>query len=296
MPTPPDALHRIAADVRALLAFQGELGLRGLDVPPGVLGRWPARAGADRAPQPTADRRDDAGARGAEPDAARRDAIARVAGLSSETAPMRRPARSGAAAPVPLAERSLPPPLRAVRDDIGDCTRCKLHKGRTHVVFGVGNPKARLMFIGEGPGRDEDLQGEPFVGAAGQLLDRMVKAMGLARADVYIANIVKCRPPGNRDPEPDEIAACERFLKAQIAAIRPEVLVALGRVAAQTLLKEQTPVSRLRGAWRTYEGLPLMPTFHPAYLLRTPGDKKLVWEDMQDVMKRLGLPAPSRGA
>ncbi|MEO1173035.1 MAG: uracil-DNA glycosylase [Myxococcota bacterium] len=187
---------------------------------------------------------------------------------------------------------STPGGLAQVRDALGDCTRCKLHRGRTQIVFGVGDPDARLMFIGEGPGRDEDLQGEPFVGRAGQLLTRMIAAMGLRRENVYIANIVKCRPPRNRDPEPDEVEACEPFLKAQIAAVRPEVIVTLGKYAAQTLLQQKTPISRLRGTWTEYEGTALMPTFHPAYLLRTPAEKRPVWQDLQAVMKRLGLVPP----
>jgi DNA polymerase len=179
-------------------------------------------------------------------------------------------------------------PLLAIRGDLGACTRCKLHAGRTNLVFGVGNPRAELMFVGEGPGGDEDLQGEPFVGRAGQLLTKMIEAMGFARSDVYIANVVKCRPPGNRDPEPDEIEACEPFLKAQIAAIRPRVVVALGRFAVQTLLRDTTPISRQRGRWREYEGVRLMPTFHPAYLLRNPAEKKAAWDDLQLVMKEFG--------
>lgn len=184
--------------------------------------------------------------------------------------------------------------LAAIRADICDCTRCKLCKGRTNIVFGVGNPRAKLMFVGEGPGRDEDLQAEPFVGEAGKLLNRMIIAMGLKRSEVYIANIVKCRPPRNRDPEPDEVEACEPFLRRQIAAIKPDVLVALGRYAAQTVLRDSTAISRMRGKWREYEGIALMPTFHPAYLLRNPADKRLVWQDLQDVMRRLGLPTPSK--
>jgi DNA polymerase len=185
-------------------------------------------------------------------------------------------------------------PLLAIRAGLGECTRCKLHGGRTHLVFGVGNPSASLVFVGEGPGADEDQQGEPFVGRAGQLLTKMIEAMGFARSEVYIANVVKCRPPGNRDPEPDEIEACEPFLKAQIAAIRPRVIVALGRFAVQTLLKDATAISRQRGRWREYEGVKLMPTFHPAYLLRNPAEKKPAWEDLQLVMKEFGKSLPSR--
>ena len=171
---------------------------------------------------------------------------------------------------------------------IGDCRRCKLWSGRTHLVFGVGNPRAKVMFVGEGPGRDEDLQGEPFVGRAGQLLtDIITKGMKLRREDVYIANVVKCRPPENRNPEPDEVASCEPFLKKQIELIQPQIIVALGKFAVQTLLQSKTPITRLRGTWQEYHGIKLMPTFHPAYLLRNPGDKKLVWEDIQKVLEEL---------
>ena len=179
--------------------------------------------------------------------------------------------------------------LESVREEMGECTRCKLHKGRTNLVFGVGNAKARLMFVGEAPGEDEDKKGEPFVGKAGQLLTKMIEAMGLRREDVYICNTVKCRPPNNRNPEPDELSSCEPFLKGQLAAVQPEVIVTLGKFAAQALLREETPISRLRGSWREYEGIPVMPTFHPAYLLRSPQEKGKVWDDLQQVMKKLGL-------
>jgi uracil-DNA glycosylase len=178
--------------------------------------------------------------------------------------------------------------LEGLRAAIGDCRRCKLWPGRTHLVFGVGNPRAKVMFVGEGPGRDEDLQGEPFVGRAGQLLtDIITKGMGLKRSDVYIANVVKCRPPENRNPEPDEVESCEPFLKKQIDLIRPKVIVALGKFAVQSLLKSKVPITRLRGVWQDYHGIRLMPTFHPAYLLRNPGDKKLVWEDIKKVLQEL---------
>jgi uracil-DNA glycosylase len=181
--------------------------------------------------------------------------------------------------------------LAALRDAIGDCRRCRLASGRTQIVFGVGNAEARLLFVGEGPGRDEDLQGEPFVGKAGQLLtDIIEKGMRLRRSDVYICNVVKCRPPDNRDPEPDEVAACGGFLARQIEIVAPEVIVALGRFAAQALLSTATPIGRLRGRWQEYRGIPVMPTLHPAYLLRNPGDKRLVWEDVKQVMERLGIP------
>ena len=180
--------------------------------------------------------------------------------------------------------------LDELRGAIGDCRLCRLAGGRTQIVFGVGNPRARLMFVGEGPGRDEDLKGEPFVGRAGMLLtDIIEKGMRLSRSDVYICNVVKCRPPDNRNPEPDEVESCSPFLRRQIALVQPEVIVALGKFAAQTLLATKTPIMRLRGNWSTYEGVPLMPTLHPAYLLRNPGDKKLVWQDIKQVMTRLGL-------
>lgn len=180
--------------------------------------------------------------------------------------------------------------LTALSGAIGDCRRCKLSGGRTHLVFGVGNESADLMFVGEGPGRDEDLQGEPFVGRAGQLLTEIItKGMKMRREDVYIANVIKCRPPNNRNPEPDEIASCLPFLERQIEIVRPRVIVALGKFAAQTLLASATPITRLRGHWHTYRGVKLMPTLHPAYLLRNPGDKRLVWEDVKQVMAELGM-------
>jgi len=179
--------------------------------------------------------------------------------------------------------------LEEVRQELGDCQRCPLCRERNAIVFGVGSPTADLVFVGEGPGREEDLKGEPFVGEAGRLLDRILLAMGRQRHEVYICNVVKCRPPGNRDPEPEEIAACEPFLQKQLAAIRPKVIVALGKFAAQTLLKSTTPISKLRGQWAEYYGIPLMPTYHPAYLLRNPLGKREVWEDVKQVMKKLQM-------
>ena len=182
--------------------------------------------------------------------------------------------------------------LEELRAAIGDCQRCKLWHGRTHLVFGVGNPKAKVIFVGEGPGREEDIQGEPFVGRAGHLLtDIITKGMGLKREDVYIANVIKCRPPDNRNPESDEIESCEPFLVKQIELIRPRVIVGLGKFAVQTLLKSKVPIMRLRGVWHQYRGTKLMPTLHPAYLLRNPGDKKLVWEDIKKVLHELRSPA-----
>ena len=177
--------------------------------------------------------------------------------------------------------------LSAVRSHIGDCTRCKLHTlGRRQVVFGVGNPEADLMFVGEAPGADEDVQGIPFVGRAGQLLTKIIEAIGLERDDVYIANVIKCRPPQNRNPEPDEVDTCEPFLFQQIDIIKPKVIVALGKFAAQALLRTDAPISRLRGRLFEYRGAKLIPTFHPAYLLRNPASKREVWEDMK-MVKRL---------
>ena len=177
--------------------------------------------------------------------------------------------------------------LEEIRAELEDCRRCALCQGRKTVVFGVGNPQARLVFVGEAPGREEDEKGEPFVGEAGRLLDRILFAMGLKREEVYICNVEKCRPPGNRDPLPEEIAACEPFLQRQLAAIRPQLIVTLGRFAAQSLLRDTAPISRLRGHWREYQGIALMPTYHPAFLLRNPGGKREVWEDMKQVMARL---------
>jgi uracil-DNA glycosylase len=185
--------------------------------------------------------------------------------------------------------------LRLIREDIGDCTRCRLHKqGRKQIVFGVGNPNAELMFIGEAPGADEDEHGEPFVGRAGQLLNNMIKATGLRREEVYIANIIKCRPPGNRTPERDECDTCSPFLMRQIEVIGPKAIVALGAVAAKTLLAINAPMSELRGRWYDFRGTKLAVTYHPAFLLRDPRQKKEAWKDLQMVMKELGLKAPEK--
>jgi DNA polymerase len=182
--------------------------------------------------------------------------------------------------------------LERIREDIGpNCTRCKLHKGRTKIVFGVGNPKAELMFVGEGPGRDEDLKGEPFVGRAGKLLTQMIEAMSLTREDVYIANVVKCRPPENRLPEKDEIETCSPFLLRQIDVIKPKVICCLGSCSSQTLLQTTQGISKFRGEWFDFRGAKLMGTYHPAYLLRNPAAKGEVWKDLQKVMAVLGLKA-----
>ncbi len=194
---------------------------------------------------------------------------------------------------VPTSDRAAA--LQIIRDEIGDCTRCALHKGRNKLVFGDGSPAARLMFVGEGPGADEDAQGLPFVGKAGQLLNNMIGAMGLRREDVYIANVVKCRPPGNRVPEPEEGATCSPFLFRQIDVIRPEVLVALGATAATWLLGARQPLAGLRGRVHTVRGTKLIVTYHPAYLLRDPRQKKEAWADLQIAMKELGLKPQAKG-
>jgi uracil-DNA glycosylase family 4 len=268
---------RDAVDLRALVGgFRVHLGLLGRS---GLLGV--ARAPGVRPPRAGAGAGADAGG-GTAPAAVASGAPRADASVAAGRS------RAGAEPPTHAPQR-LPPSagLLDVRAELGDCQRCKLCTGRKNLVFGVGNPAADLVFVGEGPGADEDEQGEPFVGKAGQLLNKMIEAMGYRREDVYICNVVKCRPPGNRNPEPDEIAACEPFLKKQLAAIRPRMIVTLGKFAAQCLLRDDTPISRLRGQFRTYEGVPLMPTFHPAYLLRDPTKKKEAWEDLKAVMHEL---------
>jgi uracil-DNA glycosylase family 4 len=190
-----------------------------------------------------------------------------------------------------------PMTLEAIREEIGDCTRCKLHTGRKNIVFGEGNPKAVIVFVGEGPGFEEDQQGRPFVGEAGQLLtDIIEKGMKIKRAEVYICNIVKCRPPGNRNPEPDEVESCIGFVKKQIRSINPKVIITLGNVPTQNLLGTKQGITKIRGTWQTYEGIPVMPTFHPAYLLRSPGEKGKVWSDIKLVLEKLGMPIEKQGS
>lgn len=218
-----------------------------------------------------------------------------VVGVATAPAPRFGVAAGPDEAAAPVAEDrevTARPSLEDVRGELGDCQRCQLAGKRHTIVFGEGSPDADVMFIGEAPGHDEDVEGRPFVGAAGQLLTKMIKAMGLERDEVYIANIIKCRPPGNRDPGPDEIDACEPFLRRQIDAIGPRMIIALGNAAAKTLLRTDTGISQLRGRFHTYHGIPLMPTFHPAFLLRNPERKRPVWEDLKMVMAemdRLGL-------
>jgi DNA polymerase len=211
-------------------------------------------------------------------DGVRRDAVWRApGGKAMQSVPSQSPQ------PVPIFG-SPQEALAAIREDLGDCVRCKLHGlGRRQIVFGVGNPNADLMFVGEAPGADEDIQGEPFVGRAGQLLTKIIEAIGLRREDVYIANVLKCRPPNNRNPEPDEVQQCEPFLLRQIDSVKPKVIVALGKFGAQCLLKTNDPITRLRGREYKFRDAILIPTYHPAYLLRTPSAKRDVWEDMKRV-------------
>jgi DNA polymerase len=192
------------------------------------------------------------------------------------------------------APESLGESLEIIQKDLGDCRRCGLYKTRTRLVFGVGDPHARLVFVGEGPGHDEDQQGEPFVGAAGQLLTRIIGAMGLSRTQVYICNIIKCRPPGNRNPLPEEIATCSPYLKRQLAAIQPDFICSLGTFATQTLLNSNVPISKLRGHFFEYEGIQVLPTYHPAFLLRNPEKKRDVWNDMKTLMAGMGLKIESK--
>jgi DNA polymerase len=215
-------------------------------------------------------------------DGVRRDAVWRApGGKSVQSGPAQSPQ------PVPIFG-SPQEALAAIREDLGDCVRCKLHGlGRRQIVFGVGNPNADLMFVGEAPGADEDIQGEPFVGRAGQLLTKIIEAIGLRREDVYIANVLKCRPPNNRNPEPDEVQQCEPFLLRQIDSVKPKVIVALGKFGAQCLLKTNDPITRLRGREYKFRDAVLIPTYHPAYLLRTPSAKREVWEDMKRVRELL---------
>jgi uracil-DNA glycosylase family 4 len=200
----------------------------------------------------------------------------------------KRPAGRSLSAPAFLRPEGKKALLAGLQEELGDCVRCKLSKNRKNIVFGEGNPDARLMFIGEAPGREEDIQGRPFVGEAGMLLTRLIERMGLKRTDVYISNIIKCRPPMNRDPEKDEIATCRPFIEGQIGIIQPKVIVTLGRIALQTLMDNPNiRITAVRGNFFDFKGIPVMPTFHPAYLLRNPKDKWLTWTDAQKVMKKL---------
>lgn len=266
---PREALGRLAAQFRTRLAWSARWGALG--VPPGRSPVQRPSAVEEPAVMDSA-----AAAIGIEPEP-----------ISREETPAGRIDPGGEGACVGQAPGQGHEALRVVREVLGECTRCGLSQGRKNLVFGVGNPEADLVFVGEAPGAEEDVRGEPFVGAAGQLLTKMIEAMGYSRETVYICNVIKCRPPGNRNPEPDEVAACEPFLKQQLAALNPRVIVALGKFAAHCLLHTDTPITRLRGTWGTYEGRRTMPTFHPAYLLRNPDGKRLVWQDLKAVMAAL---------
>lgn len=276
MPTLPDTILR---DIRNTLMHLKSQGFTGFDCSPEALQAFRTLTGPPKAAQA----RETKVPGGSD--------VSPGASKTAQTGHLRAsgPAPNPATKAAPL-KATQPESLAAIQADITDCHRCNLAEGRTRIVFGDGHPQARLVFVGEGPGHDEDLQGLPFVGRAGQLLTRIIEAMGLQRSDVYICNIVKCRPPGNRNPAPAEIEACSPFLRRQLAAIQPEFICALGTFAAQTLLDTATPISRLRGRFHTYQGIELIPTFHPAYLLRNPASKREVWEDMQQLMQAMGLP------
>jgi DNA polymerase len=256
----------ILADVRAHLEYQRALGVKSIEI------------GSQDIQPPTA-----------------QPAAAVYTKKQTVAAPAAPPVVKEPVKTVAAAQAGQPATLESIREEIGDCTRCKLHKGRNSIVFGEGDPKATILFVGEGPGFEEDQQGRPFVGAAGQLLtDIIEKGMKIKRAEVYICNIVKCRPPNNRNPEPDEVETCIVFVKKQINVIKPKVIVTLGNVPTQNLLGTKQGITRMRGVWQEYEGIPVMPTFHPSYLLRSPGEKKHVWEDIKLVMAKLGMAVPEK--
>ncbi len=259
------AFAETLSQVRNTLSFMADLGCRGFDLSGEALDILDRLGKIDRPQTPK---------RQEQPAAAKRK------DPPAESKPWKKPETP--------AESIRPESLKDIREDLGECRRCKLCERRTHIVFGAGNAGARLMFVGEGPGRDEDLQGEPFVGAAGRLLTKIIQAIQLTRKEVYIANIIKCRPPGNRNPEPEEIRTCYPFLERQIQAIRPEFICALGSFAARTLLSTTQPISRLRGRFHNYKGIRVVPTFHPAFLLRNPERKRDVWEDMKMLMREMG--------
>ena len=284
-------LSELARRVEEQLRFYREIGISdigGSAVPDGALAA--ADSGAetdlsqplfqiDHPASPSSER-------GVQPAGA--ETLQQVSLFGEETAA---PRRSAASKPAGAAFARPDPSLEAIREDLGACVRCKLHSTRTNIVFGEGNPRARIVFVGEGPGADEDATGRPFVGRAGQLLNKIIEAIGLKREDVYICNVVKCRPPGNRTPERDETSTCEPFLFRQLAVIQPEVIVALGLPAFQCLLKSKESMSRARGEWRDWNGIKVMPTFHPAYLLRSPEKKRETWEDMKKVRDYLASQA-----
>ena len=287
---PREELAELAASVRAHLEWQADPGASGL--PPAAPSHAAPSHAAPIAPAPIAHAPIAEPARPAQAEARRADPPPRAP--APDAAPPAAPrAAPVAAAPASPDERLTR--LALVAEEVRACTRCALHEQRTQTVFARGNPFAELCFVGEGPGADEDRLGEPFVGAAGQLLDRMIVAMGYRRDDVYICNVVKCRPPNNRKPEPTEMASCMPFAVQQIALVQPKVIVALGATAVQGLVGTSEGITRMRGKWKLYKGsIPIMPTFHPAYLLRNPAAKRDVWNDLQDVMRHLGKAPPGK--
>ncbi len=292
-----DETLALALDIENQLKFYGELGLEDVGGSARVSGPAPTADSTHSVSAPptfslTLEPEQDSNAAAQVPDGeptAQRTMEAEQVGLFGESNVASRQASSRrASATLPILE-SHDHSLEAIREDIGDCRRCRLHEHRKTIVFGEGNTQAKLVFVGEGPGADEDASGRPFVGRAGQLLDKIIVAIGLKREDVYIANIVKCRPPGNCTPERDEVDTCEPFLWRQLAFIRPDVIVALGSPAFQCLLRTREPIGRARGEWRDWNGIKVMPTFHPAFLLRSPDKKREVWEDMKKVRDYLNF-------
>lgn len=286
-----EAVAGVARQLEEQLKFYREIGVGdiGDSLPAAQPAAAPPAAAIDRAAPPAAEaapvpaaaepRATEIHSAPQEPMPKKRD-VPGQAGLFGDLLPIEEAAPAARSLPVIEAQD---PSLDAIREDIGECTRCKLHEHRTNIVFGEGDPQARLVFIGEGPGADEDATGRPFVGRAGQLLDKIIAAIGLKREECYIANVVKCRPPGNRTPERDEVATCEQFLFRQLALIKPRAIVALGSPAFQCLLRTKDTITRSRGEWRDWNGVKVMPTFHPAYLLRSPDKKRETWDDMKKV-------------
>ena len=279
-PTAPE-ISEVLADLRRHLAWQEAEGGPVLLVEAPVA-KAAGSASRPASPQPSAPAFP---APTAKPAAAKTSGVAKPAAAKTPGPPK----SVSDLAPVSAYSEADRTPLDHIRQELGDCQRCKLCSGRKNIVFGVGNPRAQLVFVGEGPGMEEDAQGVPFVGEAGQLLNKMIEAMGFSRDEVYLCNVVKCRPPESRStPQIDEIAACEPFLRAQLASIQPKVIVGLGKTAVQTMLRDDVSITHVRGVWTEYAGIKLMPTFHPAYLLRRPEEKKKVWSDLQQVMKLFG--------
>lgn len=283
-----DGWREYLREVQAHLEELRAAGITDLALPAPAEAPSPVRAAAAPAPAPAS-----AKARGVPPPAAASPSAPRAVPIAPRPAPGAPPAAAVAPQPAPVAAGGEAAALAEAQAALAGCQRCRLSEQRKNIVFGVGNPQAALMFVGEGPGEDEDRTGEPFVGKAGQLLTKIIEAMGLSRGDVYIANVVKCRPPGNRTPMLDETEQCYPFLRRQIEIIQPKIIVTLGLSASQALLQVSIPISKLRGTFYRYGTAQVMPTYHPAYLLRNPAEKRAVWDDMKKVMAQLGLQAPA---